>query len=44
MRLARLRVFRYNQVHVSQEILSIIENNQFRTSQPRQAQERWWQV
>ncbi len=39
-RLARLRILWWIHVYFSQEILSLKENNRFRTSQPCQARER----
>jgi hypothetical protein len=39
-RLARLRILWEIHVYVSQEILSLTENNRLRSSQPRQAAKR----
>jgi hypothetical protein len=39
-RLARLRLLWLINVYVSQEILSLMENNRLRSSQPRQAAKR----
>jgi hypothetical protein len=38
--MARLRIMFKNNVHISQEFLSLTENNQFRISQLREAAER----
>ena len=40
-RFSQLRILWYIHVYVSQEFLSLTENNSFRTSQLREAAERW---